>query len=158
MTKICTAGNEPIGRSATRIEVGDDRRAEAADDDGDDVARRRESPHPPIDAERDEEDVPRREHDRQRRQVDGPLEVRSRAPDREEVRDEERRADEDEVREHLDQSPRLEDQRAPERRLRALDTAPRALLEVAQEAPELHEQDEGHEDADAVRRPLSSTL
>ena len=68
--------------------------------------------------------------------------------DRQEVRGEERGADEHEVGEHLDQAARLEDERAPERRLRALDATPRALLEIAQEAPELDEQDERHEHAD----------
>ena len=74
--------------------------------------------------------------------------------DDEEVRGEKRGADDDEVREHLDQTARLEDERPPQRRLRALDATPRALLEIAQEAPELDEQDERHEHADRRQAPV----
>src|SRR5262245_57218308 len=81
-------------------EVRDDGRPEAADDDGHDVAGRGEPPDAPVHTELDEEDVARPQQDRQRGEVDRTLVVGTRAVHREDVRGEERRADEDEVREH----------------------------------------------------------
>ena len=53
-----------------------------------------------------------------------------------------------EVDEHLDEPARLRDQRAPKWRWRAGIGAARALLEVAEEARELDEDDERDEHAD----------
>ncbi len=65
------------------------------------------------------------------------------------------RADDDEVDDDLDEAPRLEHERPPERRLRPLrDAAARALLEVAQEAAELNEQHEGDEHAEGGQPPV----
>ena len=75
MTKICTAGNEPIG---ARRDQDHERRApirRTAEEDRDDVARSRVAPDPAVDAERDEEHVPRREHHRQLGKVERSLQV-----------------------------------------------------------------------------------
>ena len=104
-------------------------------------------------------DVARREEDRQRREEDERSNSVPRPPIDEVVRGEEGAADEHEVHDDLDEAPWLEDERAPERRLgRRLCAAARALLEIAEEAPELDEQHEGHEDADRGQPALSSTL
>ena len=147
-TKTSTAGNGPRSRRAmsTRYERTAETRQASADRH--DVARGRVAPHPPVDAERDEGHVADAEQDRERGEEDRALELAAEGPDDQHVRAEERRTDDDEVDDDLDEAARLEDERAPERRLRGLVAPPGALLEVAQEAPELHEQDEGHEHAE----------
>ena len=66
----------------------------------------------------------------------------------EQIRSEERAANEHEVDEHLEQPARLEHERSPQRRLWTLGAAAGTLLEIAQKADELDEQDECHEHSD----------
>ena len=115
---------------------------------GTNVARGREAPHAPVDAECDEEDVPGGEQDRKRGEEDGALELAPETSDHEDVRREEGCADDDEVDDDLDEAAWLEHERLPQRDLRGRVASARAFLEVAQEAAELHEQDEGEEDAE----------
>ncbi len=129
-------------------EEGDDRRADAPDRDRNDVARGGEAPDPPVDAERDEEDVPGCEQDRKGGKEDRALELAPEASDHEEVGREEGRADDDEVDDDLDEAAGLEHECLPQRHLRRRVSSARAFLEVAQEAAELHEQDEGEQDAE----------
>ena len=129
-------------------EVREDSGHAAAERDRDHVARGRVAPYAPVHAERDERDVANREQDWQRREEDRALELRAQPSDDEHVRGEQRGAHDDEVDDDLDETPGLEHDRVPERGVARLRAASRALLEIAEEAPELDEQDERHEHAE----------
>ena len=146
-TKI-SSGKSVSGRVARTIPIVSG--AEIADrgPDREQVARGREPPDPPVDAEEDEEDVADAEQDRQRREEDPALDVRAAAVDEEEVGGEERDADDREVGEHLDEAAGIGEERTPERRRRAGIVAARALLQVGEEARELDEDDERDQQPD----------
>ncbi len=129
---------EVAGRSehAERDELGgDDRR-----DDRDRVACAGIAPHAAVEAERDEREVARDEQDRQRGREDEPLRDRSLALDAQEVRREERRADQREVDDDLDETPAVH---CEERRSRRP-----VAVGVGEQARKLHEQRERQEDAE----------
>ena len=128
--------------------VRDDDRGAASDCDRDDVPRGREAPDSPVDPERHEEDVAGAQQNRKQRKEDRALVRRSEGAHHEDVGGEERAADEHEVGDDLDQATGLEDDSAPERRWRPFSARTGAFFEVAEEAPELNEQDEGQEHTD----------
>ena len=105
------------------------------------VARARIAPHAAVEAERDECDVARDEHDRQREVQHVPVPDRARRLNPDCVCGHERRADQCEVDEHLDEPPPVDEQRSYERRVLDLGRA----THVRQEAAELHEHGERHE-------------
>ena len=116
--------------------------------DREQVARRREPPDPAVDPEE------RRRRRSGRASSTGSVARKTARwtsvplPSTEEqVRDEERGADDREVDEHLDEPARLRDERPQERRRRPGSARARAFLEVAEEARELDEDDERDEHA-----------
>ena len=107
----------------------------------------RVAPHAPVDPECDERDVSHAENNRQGAEEDRSLQCTAFSANDDEVGEQERGADQNEVDKHLDEPPGVECQRMAERRVAHL-AAACALVEVAEEAAELDEQYEREQHAD----------